>query len=164
MILTTQALSLLKDLNAALDQKSLTNEQAAAIMIAPGALRTLKAVVKSLGLKGHGDLPPFFAFAAGTKDRKAARVGVSVSTVPRGMAKSTGVPLALGLRQLLEGRLATPGVFAPEAVIEPDSFFDQLAPYCDPPMARSSEILNVTIDRGRDTAVKLSNATHNICA
>ena len=34
MILTTQALSLLKDLNAALDQKSLTNEQAAAIMIA----------------------------------------------------------------------------------------------------------------------------------
>ena len=90
MILTTQALSLLKDLNAALDQKSLTNEQAAAIMIAPGALRTLKAVVKSLGLKGHGDLPPFFAFAAGTKDGKAARVGVSVSTVPRGNGEVDG--------------------------------------------------------------------------
>ncbi len=71
MILTTQALSLLKDLNAALDQKTLTNEQAAAIMIAPGALRTLKAVVKSLGLKGHGDLPPFFAFA----DRNQGREG-----------------------------------------------------------------------------------------
>ena len=164
MILTTQALSLLKDLNAALDQKSLTNEQAAAIMIAPGALRTLKAVVKSLSLKGHGDLPPFFAFAAGTKNGKAARVGVSVSTVPKGMANSTGVPLALGLRQILEGRIATPGVFAPEAVIEPDDFFDQLAPYCDPPMARSSEILHVTIDHGRETPVKLSSTTHDICA
>ena len=164
MILTTQALSLLKDLNAALGQKSLTNEQAAAIMIAPGALRTLKAVVKSLSLKGHGDLPPFFAFAAGIKDGKAARVGVSVSTVPKGMANSTGVPLALGLRQLLEGRLATPGVFAPEAVIEPDSFFDQLVPYCDPPVARSSELLNVTIDRGEDAAVKLSSTIENIGA
>ena len=164
MILTTQALSLLKDLNAALDQKSLTNEQAAAIMIAPGALRTLKALVKSLSLEGYGDLPPFFAFAAGTKDGKAARIGASVNAFPRGMANATGVPLALGLRQLLEGRIATPGVFAPEAVIEPDSFFDQLAPYCDPPMARSSEILNVTIDRGRDTAVKLSRTADNICA
>ena len=164
MILTTQALALLKDLNAALGQKSLTNEQAAAIMIAPGALRTLKAVVKSLSLKGHGDLPPFFAFAAGTKDGKTARVGVSVSTVPKGMANSTGVPLALGLRQLLEGRLATPGVFAPEAVIEPDSFFDQLVPYCDPPVARSSELLNVTIDRGEDAAVKLSSTIENIGA
>ncbi len=164
MILTTQALSLLKDLNAALDQKSLTIDQAAAAMIAPGALRTLKALVKSIGLKGHGSLPPFFAFATGSKDGKPARVGVSVNTVPKGMANSTGVPLALGLRQLLEGRLATPGVFAPEAVIDADTFFDQLAPYCDPPMARSSDVLKVVIDRGRETAVKLSSTTQNICA
>ncbi len=147
MILTTPALSLLKDLNAALDQKHLTNEQAGAIMIAPGALRTIKAGVRALGFKGYGDLPPFFAFAAGTKEGKAVRVGVSVRAFPKGMANATGVPLALGLRQLIEGRIGAPGVFAPEAVIEPDRFFDQLAPYCVPTVARSSDLLSVTIDR-----------------
>ncbi len=147
MILTTPALSLLKDLNAALDQEHLTNEQAGAIMIAPGALRTIKAGVRALGLKGHGNLPPFFALAAGTKDGKAVRVGVSVSAFPKGMASATGVPLALGLRQLIEGRIGAPGVFAPEAVIEPDRFFDQLAPYCVPTVARSSDLLSVTTDR-----------------
>ena len=147
MILTTPALSLLKDLNAALDRKHLTNEQAGAIMIAPGALRTIKAGVRALGFKGYGNLPPFFAFAAGTKEGKAVRVGVSVSAFPKGMASATGVPLALGLRHLIEGRIGAPGVFAPEAVIEPDRFFDQLAPYCVPTVTRSSDLLSVTIDR-----------------
>ena len=145
MVLSKGALALLRDLRKAIDQKRLTNEQAAAIMLAPGAWRMTKASVNSLWLKGRGALPAFFAFATGSKDGKAARVGATVTGSPVGMANATGVPLALGLAQLIEGRIQVRGVFAPDAVIEPDRLFDQIAPYCEPPLARGSDLVKVTI-------------------
>ena len=61
-----------------LHQKSLTNEQAGG-MIASRVLWTLRAVEKrALGIKHYGDLPPFFGFAAGTKDGQVPRIGASV--------------------------------------------------------------------------------------
>ena len=60
------------------------------------------------------------------------------------MANATGVPLALGLKLLIEGHIQARGVFAPEAVIEPDSLFDLLAPYCVPPAARGIDLVKVT--------------------
>lgn len=144
MVLSTGALALLRDLQSALDARRLTNEQAGSIVIAPGAWRKIKASVRSLWLKGPGALPPFFALATGLKSGKAMRVGVTATASPPGMANATGVPLALGLKQLIEGHIQARGVFSPEAVIEPDSFFDLLAPYCEPPAASGIDFVKLT--------------------
>jgi saccharopine dehydrogenase-like NADP-dependent oxidoreductase len=43
------------------------------------------------------------------------------------MSVLTGVPLALGALWLGRGRIAHPGVVAPEACIDPDPFLQELA-------------------------------------
>jgi len=53
----------------------------------------------------------------------------------------TAVPLALGLRQVPDGRLDTPGVHPPESVIETKLFFDGLASACDPPVQGMEELV-----------------------
>ena len=148
VVLSTGALALLKYLGSALDRKRLTNQQAAAIMLAPGTWQKIRAGLRMFGLKGPGELPAFFALALGRKSGKAARAGVTVTAFPAGMANATGVPLALGLGQLIEGRIQARGVFAPEAVMEPERLFDQIAPYCVPPAHRGSDFVKVTVEAG----------------
>jgi hypothetical protein len=43
------------------------------------------------------------------------------------MAEATGVPLALGLSQICSGLATCPGVHPPDAIIDRDVFFAQLA-------------------------------------
>ncbi len=78
-------------------------------------------------------LPIFFALARGQKDGKPARVATSIRAIPPGMARATGIPLALGTRLLLQGKVAAKGVIAPEIAFQPAEFFAMLAPYCTHP-------------------------------
>jgi lysine 6-dehydrogenase len=46
--------------------------------------------------------------------------------IPGGMGPNTCIPTAVTLRMLCDGLIKRRGVFAPEAVIEPDQFFERL--------------------------------------
>jgi saccharopine dehydrogenase-like NADP-dependent oxidoreductase len=88
-------------------------------------------------------LPPIFAFAEGTRGGKPARAGSFVTAAPSGgMAGVTGVPLALGLEMFARGTIERRGVLTPEAAIDPDAFFDALAPHCTPPVASGGELVS----------------------
>jgi len=92
-------------------------------------------------------LPSLFAYASGFKDGKKTSVGVTVSASPGGgMGGATGIPMAIGLKFLSSGNIKGHGVFGPEQVIDPDDFFNELAPLCTIPSVKSSakEILQIT--------------------
>ncbi len=57
------------------------------------------------------------------------------------MGGATGVPQAIGLKMLAEGRITRTGVFAPEADVDPDEFFDELGPRCATPRANAKDML-----------------------
>ena len=42
------------------------------------------------------------------------------------MGEATGIPLACGLKLLIDGKITKFGVFAPEGVIDPNDFFKVL--------------------------------------
>ena len=42
------------------------------------------------------------------------------------MGEATGIPLACGLKLLVDGKILKKGVFAPEGVINPYDFFKEL--------------------------------------
>jgi hypothetical protein len=58
------------------------------------------------------------------------------------MGGATGVPLAAGLAMFREG--LAPGVFSPEGIIDPEKFLDVMAPLCNPPFQKTSDILVIT--------------------
>jgi hypothetical protein len=90
-------------------------------------------------------LPPLFALATGEKNGRPATVAATIlSAPPVGMGGATGVPLAVGLAVARPDGEQRRGVFAPEAVIDPDRFFDALAPLCGPPRNGSSDLVLVT--------------------
>ena len=77
---------------------------------------------------GSSALPALFAWAEGTKNDAPMRVVVEVRDMPAGgMGAATGIPLAMGLKLLTAGKLDRPGVFSPEALIEPRAFLQLLA-------------------------------------
>jgi saccharopine dehydrogenase-like NADP-dependent oxidoreductase len=92
-----------------------------------------------------GRLPPLFAVAKGQRRSQPATVAATVrSAPPVGMGGATGVPLAIGLsvvRPILGSKC---GVFPPEAIIDPNAFFDALAPLCDPVCTDTADLTVVT--------------------
>ena len=46
-----------------------------------------------------------------------------------GMGANTCIPTALAVQMLAQGLISRRGAFAPEQVIEPDTFFQRLAPF-----------------------------------
>ena len=63
------------------------------------------------------------------------------------MAGATGVPLAVGVFLLGQGKIKAHGVFAPEGVIDPDDFFSILAPLCSPQKSDTEELVFTTCSR-----------------
>jgi len=51
--------------------------------------------------------------------------------------------VAVGLDLLARHRITRAGVFAPEAVVDPDAFFDILAPLCTPPKTSHEDLVLV---------------------
>ena len=90
-------------------------------------------------------LPPLFAVACGRKTGRAATVAATVlSAPPAGMGGATGVPLAVGLAVVRPDREQKRGVFAAEAVVDADAFFDRLAPLCSPAKHGRSDLVLVS--------------------
>ena len=68
--------------------------------------------------------------AIGTKAGRPTTVGVTTDVLPDGqMGEMTSIPLAVCASMIARGEVTTPGVHAPEAVIDPELFFDRLAAY-----------------------------------
>ena len=94
---------------------------------------------------GEVSLPPLFAFARGFHEDQPAAVAATIQSAPPGkMGGITGVPLAVGLFLLASGKITRTGVFAPEAGVDPDIFFDELAPLCEPHMSDADDLVLVT--------------------
>jgi saccharopine dehydrogenase-like NADP-dependent oxidoreductase len=146
MVGSSNLMAYLRGVRSAIDRGRLSVEEAAARVFRPSTAEQARAAVRALFLRGRGKLPPFFAYADGLKEGRPCRVGVRVNSLPRGMAGATGVPLALGLEQIANGRISGRGVFPPEEAVDEQPFFDALAPHCEPPIACGSELLTVTVE------------------
>ena len=144
MLLQSRTAAFLQVLRDEIDGGALSLEAAGAQVITPGTWRQVKALVRSVGCAGAGQLPFFFALARGMRERRSVTVGVRLTSVPNGMDNVTGIPLALGLRQLLGHRLDATGVHPPETVIEAGPLLEALAPTCDPPKRSFDELVVVT--------------------
>ncbi|MFD9685028.1 saccharopine dehydrogenase family protein [Kitasatospora sp. NPDC059088] len=115
-----------------LDAGRLSNETAALALDRPSLRRMLRAGARTVRFGAPGSLPGFFAAATGTVDGRRASALVRLTgadALLADMAEGTGVPAALGLAQLLDGTVRTPGVHPPETAVDAERFFADLARY-----------------------------------
>jgi saccharopine dehydrogenase-like NADP-dependent oxidoreductase len=90
-------------------------------------------------------LPPLFAVAVGRKGGSPASAAATILSAPGvGMGGATGVPLAVGLAVARPDGEQKRGVFPPEAIIDPQAFFDRLAPLCHPVRRSAADLLLVS--------------------
>jgi saccharopine dehydrogenase-like NADP-dependent oxidoreductase len=143
MVLKRSTAAYLDRVRKEIDSGQLSAKDAAIELMKRRTPRLLRALFRSLTMEGAGALPGFFAFAQGERDGQALRIGVHVNAMPDDMAAATSTPLALGLRQLLDGRLDMTGAHPPEAVIDLEPFFDGFARACNPPLASMGELVVV---------------------
>ncbi|KQC08577.1 MAG: hypothetical protein APR62_04450 [Smithella sp. SDB] len=95
--------------------------------------RTNEKMLAEFSRKRNPKLPPLFALATGLRKGRLARSACAVlSAPPGGMGGATGVPLAIGAMMILKKAVTDYGVFAPEGILDPDMFFQALAPLCVP--------------------------------
>ncbi|MFD0360041.1 saccharopine dehydrogenase family protein [Nocardia sp. GCM10030253] len=150
MVITPGTAAYLDGLRTDLDRGTLTNESAAVALAEPTMRRGLRSMVRSVGFKSPGTLPPFFAVAYGSKNGDPHAVlahldgGASLSegaALTDDMARATGIPLALSLAQLVDGVAIRPGVHPPEGIIDIDRFFDDLAAHLDPERQRGRVVV-----------------------
>jgi saccharopine dehydrogenase-like NADP-dependent oxidoreductase len=107
--------------------------------------KTPEDYVREIAHEDSPRLPPLFAVACGTKQGAPAAVAATILSAPAiGMGGATGVPLALGLAVVRPDTHPTPGVFAPEGIVDPDTFFARLAPRCSPPKSGRDALVLVS--------------------
>lgn len=88
------------------------------------------------------NLPGLFGWAQGVKDGCPAVSAVWLRGLPAGgMGGNTGVPLALALNLFAGEVRLRAGVLTPEEAIDPDWFFDLLAPLCVGDFATGAELV-----------------------
>jgi lysine 6-dehydrogenase len=153
MVITPQTLAYLDVLRRDIDGGRLANETAAAQFAKPNLLRYLRSLPTALRSKGPGTLPPFFAAVAGSSEGRDCMVLAYLNlTGPAGdparalfgdMARATGIPLAVGMSQIIDGIARRPGVHPPEAVIDAQRFFADL----DYQLGRSGGVPLVIVER-----------------
>ena len=59
------------------------------------------------------------------------------------MGEATGIPLACGLKLLVDGKIQNKGVFAPEGAINPNEFFKELHNISDLLDVSDGEIISI---------------------
>ena len=125
--------SLLKWIMRLVDWKVISTERAA------GIVQNLSSSIRK-DIEGQGieyrmsqknnnlsEPPPLYALAIGLKDGKKASCGTVFNTSELiSMGEATGIPLACGLKLLVDGKIFNKGVFAPEGAIDPNDFFKEL--------------------------------------
>ena len=71
--------------------------------------------------------PSLYALAIGNKNGQTASCGTTFRASDLiSMGEATGIPLACGLKLLIDGKITKFGVFAPEGAIDPNDFFKEL--------------------------------------
>ena len=121
-----------EQLRDAIDAGQLSVEQAAAMITGPVPDDMRQGDPD--GRASSAALPPLFALASGERDGAPRRVGALILGAPDGgMGGITGIPLAVALALFESGSIHRRGVFAPEGAVDPDAFFEELAPYCHAP-------------------------------
>lgn len=104
--------------------------------------RTNEEMLAEFVRKRNPKLPPLFALATGRRKGRPARSAcVVLSAPPGGMGAATGVPLAIGAMMILKKIVTNRGVFAPEGILDPDVFFQALAPLCVPRKENADELV-----------------------
>ncbi|MGV9818198.1 saccharopine dehydrogenase family protein [Nocardia xishanensis] len=136
MVVKPGTVAFLDTLRRDLDAGRLTKQQAATAFARPRLRRILRSIPSALRSRGPGTLPPFFAVVTGEKQgdprvvlahlNLAGPKSEPVRSALRNMARITGIPLALGMAQVIDGTASRPGVHPPEAVIDPGRFFADL--------------------------------------
>ncbi|MFH1092171.1 MAG: saccharopine dehydrogenase NADP-binding domain-containing protein [Pseudomonadota bacterium] len=140
-----------RELAEQIDRGTMTLEAAGKKLVADTEVSSFidKIMENFSRLFDHPRLPLFFAVAKGRKNGRPAKVATAIRSIPPGMARATGIPLALGTRLYLQGSVATKGVIAPEIAFQATEFFDLIAPYCTFPAPRDASEL-VEVDRERE--------------
>ena len=88
--------------------------------------------------------PPLYALATGLKNGEKASCGtVFNSSDLISMGEATGIPLACGLKLLVDGKILKKGVFAPEGAINPHEFFKELDNISDLLDTNGSELISI---------------------
>ena len=71
--------------------------------------------------------PSLYALAIGNKNGQKASCGTTFRASDLiSMGEATGIPLACGLKLLVDGKIVKSGVFGPEGAIDPNDFFKEL--------------------------------------
>jgi len=148
MLLKPSTAAFLQGLRDDIDAGKFSIEAAAEQVFKPGVARLAKTLARAMRCPGAGRLPFFFAMARGTRDGRPMSIGVRMTAIPKGMEGVTGIPLALGLRQLLDRRPEQTGVHPPETVLDPVPLFDALAPTCHPAKRGFDDLIVVTEQAG----------------
>lgn len=155
MAMPNYVITILRWLTEKVDDGSLSISDAARSLsefqgakdLPPELLERFSKITPGSTPKPH--LPAIFAYATGWKNGEKESIGASLNALPAGgMGGVTGIPLAVALGMLSQGMFTQTGVFTPEEVIDPDTFFDCLAPLCSPAYPSSRELvkINATFD------------------
>jgi lysine 6-dehydrogenase len=129
MVLRPSTAAYLDVLRSEIDKGRIDIVRAAKLLTKPRVVHLLRSLARRARFASPGNLPPFFAAVSGTKDGAPRTVlaRLSIDVLATDMAEATGVPLALGLSQMCGGLAICPGVHPPDAIIDRDVFFAQLA-------------------------------------
>ena len=135
MVMPSAWIDFFRTLQQDIDAGKLTLEKAGRKLVDSVAQGSLieNLVLSLMRLFDGPRLPYFFSMAKGMKDGREAAAFASIKSIPTGMDGATGIPLALGTLMLLQGHVRRQGVMAPEKAIDPDRFFNLLAPFCTAP-------------------------------
>ena len=142
--------SLLKWIMRLVDWKVISTERAA------GIVQNLSSSIRK-DIEGQGieyrmsqknnnlsEPPPIYALAIGLKDGKKASCGTMFNTSKLiSMGEATGIPLACGLKLLVDGKISNKGVFAPEGAIDPNDFFKELDSISNLLDTNSNEMISI---------------------
>jgi len=127
MVMPSSWTEIFRELADQIDQGAITLEEAGTTLVEDASVSSPADAGDAFD---QPRLPMFFALARGKKDGRPAGVATTIRSIPAEMARSTGIPLALGTLLHLQGRVSGKGVMAPEKAFQPAEFFHMLAPYC----------------------------------
>ena len=145
MVMPSLTAGAFKKLSGKIDRGALTLEQAAHELVDMSKKESL--LEHFLSVVSHffdgPRLPLLFVIAKGKILGQNATVAASIKAFPPGMARMTGIPLAIGIHQFAEGKITRKGTFSPEAALDAAAFFQELAPYCTYPALPAGDLLEI---------------------
>lgn len=147
MVISPRLADTLKEIAKEVDEGRLTVSGAVELIMSPDADQERELLETGTEKEKSPRLPSLFAYARGLKEGQEKSVGVTVAAgVGGGMGGATGIPMAIGLKLMNSGKIKGQGVFAPEQVIDPGDFFNELGPLCTIPSAKANaeEMLIIT--------------------